>query len=198
MTMPTTAANPREHFRELRRSLDSDTQSRHAEQLAQTLVDHPVIANASRIACYLPYDGEIDPSAIIEACWRRQQSVFLPVIAPRENSLDFAAYTPDTPLVPNRFGIDEPDCTVMDRVDAAQMDVILLPVVAFDDEGNRMGMGGGFYDRSLAFTRDLEPGEPPALIGLAHEVQRSEGLVSKNWDIPLGAIATETELRLFD
>ena len=91
----------------------------------------------------------------------------------------------------NRFGIQEPACSPRHWVRAWQLDLILLPLVAFDESGNRLGMGGGFYDRSLAYRQSRTHSRRPRLIGLAHELQRVEQLATNSWDIPLDMIATE-------
>jgi len=181
----------RRHYRALRRSLDHDTQQLNALRLAQRLGKTRLLRNAGRIACYLANDGEIATDHIIEAAWARGQQVYLPVLSPLKNSLYFAPYRPDSRLRRNRFGIDEPACPQRHWLKAQQLDLVLLPLVAFDDAGNRLGMGGGFYDRTLTFMRHRSHRLRPFLVGLAHEIQRSEQLQASSWDIPLGAIATE-------
>ena len=74
------------------------------------------------------------------------------------------------------------------------MDLLFLPLVAFDTHGNRMGMGGGFYDRSLAFLQQKNGLKKPVLAGLAHEIQKVEQLLTQNWDIPLDFVITEKQL----
>ena len=73
------------------------------------------------------------------------------------------------------------------------MDIIFVPLVAFDRNGNRLGMGGGFYDRALAFTQNSTNLSRPLLLGLAHHFQEVERLTSKKWDIPLNGILTDQE-----
>ncbi len=133
----------------------------------------------------------------MQAAWSRGQAIYLPVLSPLKNSLYFAPFTPDSQLSRNRFGICEPDCSPAQWLRAQQLDVILLPLVAFDDAGNRLGMGGGFYDRTLAFLQHRQHRRKPALIGLAHEIQHSERLATESWDIPLDAIATEQRFLVF-
>ena len=187
----------RQDYRHLRRQLSASEQQSHSRSMSALLNRNKVIRNASRIACYLSNDGEIAPGGIAEAGWERRQSIYLPVLSPLNNSLYFAPWKPDSRFQLNRFGIAEPECSPREWLSARQLDVILLPLVAFDLEGNRLGMGGGFYDRTLAFLRHRKYHRKPALIGLAHEIQRADSLSPSAWDIPLDAIATEQRLLFF-
>ncbi len=188
----------RQQKRQQRRALGSAQQRQHGRQLARLLARQHALRNASRIAAYLPNDGEIDTTDFIQRAWQRSQQVFLPVLSPLRHGLFFAPYWPHSPLVANRFGIAEPDCSPCRWLRAAQLDIILLPLVAFDEHGNRLGMGGGFYDRTLAFRRHRQHRRKPLLIGLAHECQASEDIISQSWDVPLDAIATEQRFMRFN
>ena len=186
-------SNPlRQQIREQRRQLSAGQQSQHAEQLSQRIVQQAVFINSQHIAAYLSNDGEIDPAGIIEQAWNLGKKVYLPVLSAHENSLLFAPYEKDSPMCKNQFGIDEPDSLPEHWLKAEHMDLILLPLVAFDEQGNRMGMGGGFYDRSLSSIRTQN--KNTQLIGLAHEIQKVAQLEAQSWDIPLDAIATENML----
>ncbi|MDH5613092.1 MAG: 5-formyltetrahydrofolate cyclo-ligase [Gammaproteobacteria bacterium] len=191
-TTPTTANLLRQQKREQRRQLSSSQQIQHAKRLAERLLNHNAFNHSQRIAAYLANDGEIDPVYIIEQAWNLGKQIYLPVLSAHENSLLFAPYEKDSLLCRNQFGIDEPDCLPEHWLKAEHMDLILLPLVAFDEKGNRMGMGGGFYDRSLANIR--RPQQLTQLIGLAHEIQKTDQMVIQSWDIPLHVIATEDRL----
>ncbi|MBW8054027.1 MAG: 5-formyltetrahydrofolate cyclo-ligase [Nitrospira sp.] len=116
---------------------------------------------------------------------------YLPVLSRvRGDALWFAPAAPGTVLVANHFGILEPAVGRRDLVRAQKLDLILLPLVGFDPRGNRLGMGAGFYDRTLAILRHRKHWRKPHLIGLAHELQRVDQLASDLWDIPLQAIVT--------
>lgn len=181
----------RQQKREQRRRLNPSQQAKHAQQLAERLLIHSAFIDSQHIAAYLSNDGEIDPVHIIEQAWKLGKQVYLPVLSAHENSLLFAPFEKDSPMCRNQFGIDEPDCLPEHWLKAEHMDLILLPLVAFDAQGNRMGMGGGFYDRSLANIRQQE--KSTQLIGLAHETQKTGQLDMQSWDIPLHAIATESD-----
>ncbi len=179
----------RQQKREQRRQLSGSQQAQHAEQLSKHLLKQQTFINSRHIAAYLANDGEIDPAHLIEQAWNLGKQVYLPVLSDHENSLLFAPFEKNSPMCRNQFGIDEPDCLPEHWLKAEHMDLILLPLVAFDEQGNRMGMGGGFYDRSLENIH--QQGKKTQLIGLAHEIQKADQLEVQSWDIPLHAIATE-------
>lgn len=184
----------RRELRKRRRHLTAQQQRDAARRLCHNLRQLPEIRRAHRVALYLPNDGEIDPRDLMPWLMARRARVYLPVLKPlTHNALWFVHYHAGTPMVTNRFGIPEP-CTRHGahrarRCPAWALDVILLPLVGFDETGQRMGMGGGFYDRTLAFTRGSGP--RPRLIGLAHDCQRVERLPAAPWDVPLDAIVSD-------
>lgn len=150
---------------------------------------------ARHIAVYLPNDGEIDPAFFMVLAQQLGKTCYLPVLHPiLTNRLWFSRYTTRTPMHHNRFGIPEPHRPkVNDRRAPWAMDVVLLPLVGFDANGGRLGMGGGFYDRTFAYTRH-HCGPRPRLIGLAHALQEVERLPVASWDIPLEAVVTDAGL----
>jgi 5-formyltetrahydrofolate cyclo-ligase len=181
-------------LRSRRRALTPRQQTLAAHQLLQQLKRQPLFLRSQRLAFYLPSDGEIDPRPLIREAWRRGKQCYLPVLAPdKSNRLWFVRYTPTTRLFKNRFGIPEPRLQTQQRLAAQHLDVVFLPLVGFDRQGGRMGMGGGFYDRSLAFKQTASR-HSPYLVGLAHHGQQVEQLHLAHWDIPLCAIATDHEI----
>ena len=187
----------RRELRRRRRALTPLQQRQAARQLGQRLRRLPEVQRARRVALYLPSDGEIDPTGLLPWFRRRGARVHLPVLKPlSHNALWFVHYHTGTPMTANRFGIPEPETRHgahrARRRPAWALDLILLPLVGFDDDGQRMGMGGGFYDRTLAFTR--RPGPRPRLIGLAHDCQRVERLPVAPWDVPLDAIVSDARV----
>ena len=184
----------RKSIRQQRRQLSDQSQQQHALLAAELVSKQAAFRNAGRIACYLAEDGELDPGYIIEKAWQLKKQVYLPILPPTGKSLFFAPFNPDTPLKPNRFGIYEPDLHPSSWVRARQLNLVLLPLVAFDANGNRLGMGGGYYDRSLSFMHHRQHWHSPRLIGLAHELQKVDQLSCESWDIPLNMIVTETSI----
>jgi 5-formyltetrahydrofolate cyclo-ligase len=187
----------RQALRQRRRSLSPCQRKQADRALCHRLRQLPELNRARRVALYLPNDGEIDPRPLIPWLTRRGVRVYLPVLKPlSDNTLWFVHYHPGTPMRRNRFGIPEPQTRHgahrARRQATWALDLILLPLVGFDDQGQRMGMGGGFYDRSLAFTR--RPGPRPTLIGLAHDCQRVDRLPAAPWDVPLDAIVSDSRV----
>ncbi|HEX7045434.1 MAG TPA: 5-formyltetrahydrofolate cyclo-ligase [Burkholderiales bacterium] len=188
----TPKAELRKTMRARRASLAPALQRAAAKRVLAQLVRTPEFRASRRIACYLPDDGEIDTRPLIERIWRAGKEAYLPVLAwaPRRR-LWFARFTPGTELVRNRLGIPEPHVAPRERVPAARLDLILLPLVAFDPSGNRLGRGAGFYDRSLAFLRGRRFLRRPHLLGLAHEFQRVPAVPADPWDVVLDGVVTD-------
>jgi 5-formyltetrahydrofolate cyclo-ligase len=144
---------------------------------------------------YLAVAGEVDCQAILERAVAAGREVYLPVLS--GPALRFARYRPGDPLISNRFGIDEPAVDRLKLLSGRYLDVVLTPLVAFDLQGNRLGMGGGFYDRSFAFLRWRDAWRRPRLIGLAHHFQLVDKLRSQPWDVPLHSVITNTRVYVF-
>lgn len=187
------AADIRQLKRRQRQSLSPQIQQQHSRSLCQNIAKEKSYKNSQHIAVYLANDGEIDPALLIEHALFLRKTIYLPVLSPLKNSLYFAPYTAGDHLKLNRFSIPEPVCHPSDWKTASQLDLLLLPLVAFDDQGNRMGMGGGFYDRTLAYLRHRQHWRKPVLMGLAHEIQKVDRLDAQSWDIPLSVIVTEKQ-----
>ena len=188
----------RQQLRAQRRALDEVEQSHLSQCAVQQLVRHRVFRAARHIACYLPNDGEVDLTPLIDQAWAMGKTVYLPVLSSlRHNHLHFLPYKPDDELVRNRFGIPEPVNRSRRVVDVKRLDLVLMPLVGFDPKGNRLGMGGGFYDRSFAFLRRRQRWFKPGLLGVAYDFQEVKTLGSNDWDVPLNGVATETGVRLF-
>lgn len=184
----------RQQMRRQRRALTSQQQAQAAFRLCKHLQRHPHLRKAKHVAAYLPNDGELDPQPLIRWCWQQGKTVYLPVLHPlSHNRLWFVRYTPKSCLVANQYGIPEPKAPYRFLRAAQKLDAVLLPLVAFDPEGGRLGMGGGYYDRTFSFI--LRSGcTRPHLIGLAHELQKVDKLPVASWDVPLAGIATDRTL----
>lgn len=188
----------RRQLRERRKALSLAQQQQHAKAASQALLRSAWLQRPKRIALFLAQDGELATQDLIKTLWQRHHQVYLPVIEPKTGYLTFARYTPDTRLIPNRFKINEPVIQrAPDLVKAPQLDLIVMPLVGFDLEGRRLGMGGGFYDKTLAFKLK-QPKRKPRLIGWAHACQQVKGLNFQPWDVPLDALVTENGLYKFN
>lgn len=190
-TLSTQRQQIRQTIRQARRQLTPEQQKIAAEQAKLNALQHPKIAQAKNIALFLSFDGEINTQPLIDALWQQNKQIYLPVLHPfSAHHLLFLHYHPDSQLVKNRFNITEPPLDVRDVLPPEQLDVMLIPLVAFDSQGQRLGMGGGFYDRTLANWQ--KSGFYP--IGLAHDCQHVEQLPVAHWDIPLPEIITPKKI----
>ncbi|MFJ5430515.1 5-formyltetrahydrofolate cyclo-ligase [Pectobacterium actinidiae] len=179
----------RQAVRQQRRLLTPEQQSRFAQQACDRVMVHPKIIRADSVAVFLSFDGELETSPLIQQLWQQEKRVYLPVLHPfRTGHLLFLRYAPDTELVRNRLKIMEPHLDVRQVLPLPQLDILLTPLVAFDRQGQRLGMGGGFYDRTLQYRNLMSRGPYP--IGLAHDCQMVDALPVESWDIPLPEIIT--------
>lgn len=186
-------SDQRKQLRALRRALTDSERLERSAALCSRLARQPVFRTSKRIAVYLPTDGEVETAALIELAWHMGKQVYLPVLVPyRGNRLWFARYEPGTRLVNNRFGIAEPAHVHRQRIAPHALDLVLAPLVGFDLNGHRLGMGGGFYDRSFAYLQHRKYWRRPHLIGLAYDFQQLARLPSQPWDVPLAAVATDS------
>jgi len=185
----------RRELRAARRSLTAAEQRLHARRLARRLGRHPAFLKARRLAAYWPADGEIDPLALLRLARGRRKGCHLPVLRSHPaKKLWFVDYRPGEPLIKNAYGIPEPRLRNRRIKLPWALDLLLMPLVGFDERCNRVGMGGGWYDRTLAYLRQRTRWRRPLLIGVAHECQRVEGLEIKPWDVPLDLVATEERI----
>jgi 5-formyltetrahydrofolate cyclo-ligase len=182
----------RRQVRERRRALSSHERSHLSAQLAANITRSSLFRNSRTLALYLPNDGEVDLSAVAQTAWSMGKQCFLPVLSPLyHNRLWFAPYTPESTLELNRFGIPEPALNWPAMRYVWSLDLLLMPLVAFDLQGNRLGMGGGFYDRTLAYLARRNQWRKPHLVGTAFELQRFDALPNEPWDVPLEGVITE-------
>ena len=179
-----------------RREIPKIKQQLHAAAIIEQLLNSRLYHDSQYIALYLSTDGEVDISALIEQLFTDNKKVYLPVISPTRNGImHFAAYQRETILEKNCFAILEPAYEERHLIPIEQLDLILAPLVCFDEFGNRMGMGGGYYDRALQHLKNREI--KTQFFGIAHELQKVELLETHEWDIPLHGIITEKRLSYF-
>ena len=175
----------RQQIRKTRANLTALQQQQAEDSITQQALALIEERNAQHIALYLSFDGEISTDKLIKILWAQGKQVYLPVLHPfNPNHLLFLRYLPDTPMLKNKFGIWEPKLNVQSVLPLEGLDILFTPLVAFDKQGNRLGMGGGFYDRTLQNWRNSSfiP------VGLAHQCQQVEQLPTEAWDVPLHQI----------
>jgi 5-formyltetrahydrofolate cyclo-ligase len=158
-----------------------------AEAIANALLAHPRFPASGNVAGYWAMNGEV-PLHVLQMRLSAAHTWCLPCIQP-DQSLRFAPWRPGDPLVSNRFGIPEPDWAPSSQLEAGDMAVVLLPLLGYTRAGQRLGMGGGYYDRSLAFRQQAPA--PPWLVGAGYSFQQLDSLPEAPWDVRLDAVATE-------
>lgn len=179
-------------LRHHRRALSPAEQRQAAHGLYRQLAQNPLFRRARHVSLYLPMDGEIDPRLLIRAAQKRGKTTYLPVLSawPRTKMV-FQRVRPGEKFRPNRFRIPEPCINSKRQRKIWTLDLVLMPLVGFDAEGGRLGMGGGFYDRSLAYLARRKTWRKPVLLGLAHECQKVGKLAVASWDVPLMGTVTD-------
>ena len=166
-----------------------------AGSCAQLACVLPALQRARCIAAYIAHRGEMPCEPIIEWALGRGADVLLPVVTGRR--MRFSPFHPGAALIPNRWGILEPENQPGRQVSARRPNVVLAPLVAFDSAGNRLGQGGGYYDRAFAFRNTSRNWRRPLLVGLAYEFQQVGKLKAKPTDVPLDAVITEKRIHEF-
>ena len=161
--------------------------------VARRVLDLPVVAAATRIAAYRAVRGELDADAGVQWAWNAGRRVYLPVTVPPRH-MTFARWRQGDQFAKSRFGIDEP-LPAARRVATTRLDVVLVPLVAFDRHGHRLGQGAGYYDATFSFRLRARRTRP-VLVGLAHAFQEVAHIDEREWDVPLDLVVTEH--RVFD
>jgi len=178
----------RQQNRRLRAALDSAALAAAAAALAARVTALPEFAAAKRIAAYAAINGEISLDRVIERALADGKNVYLPNLD--RESLRFSPYFHGQKMRVNRFRLLEPDVGDDEMLPPEDLDLVLAPLVVFDAECNRIGMGGGYYDRSFAFRKDPAR-TTPVLIGVAHELQKVAHIEPEPWDVRLDKIVTD-------
>ena len=193
ITQEPSRQNIRKLMRERRNSLSENEQKLAGLHLCDQI--KKFIKPNDIVALYLDNDGEVSTSPTISYLQEHKIKTLLPVMHSfNKGYLNFQTYlsTDKTAMVKNHFDILEPKLNAQQTYSLSQIDYIFMPLVAFDKQGNRLGMGGGFYDKTLSKIAELE--FSPKLIGLSHDCQQVDALPYQDWDIPLDLIITPTKI----
>lgn len=142
------------------------------------------------VAGYWPFREEADPRPLMQVLAAKSHPLVLPRIARRSAPLEFRRWIEGDPMRPNAFGIAEPLATA----EIVTPSIVLVPLLAFDAAGYRLGYGGGYYDRTLALLRAARK---VIAVGFAYAGQEVPGVPRREHDEPLDAIVTEKGLRKF-
>ena len=177
----------RQQLRHQRRSLSVHQQQQAAKKICQQILKLKAFKQAQRIAFYQAADGELNPRYVLKLALAYGKHCYLPVLRrfPKQE-LAFVRVSKHSRLCKHRFGFKEPK--QRPRLFIYQLDMICMPLVGFDNQGQRLGMGGGFYDKSLAHYQQ----KAVFKLGLAHDCQQVKRVPSASWDIALNGILTPT------
>jgi len=178
----------RQRNRKLRAELEVKQLEVAADALAERILSLNEYRQAQHIAAYFAVNGEIGLTSLIDHALSQGKAVYLPNLD--QQALRFSPYFHGQKMRTNKFRLPEPDVDESEMLAPAELDLVLAPLVVFDENRNRIGMGGGFYDRSFAFRKNPEP-KRPVLIGVAHELQKVERIVPQDWDVRLDMIVTD-------
>lgn len=176
-----------------RRSISQKEREHFDYCIHQNLIKSGVLLRSNRIAGYFSNNGEPAVDLLMQICGERNLAFYLPVINKR--ILRFCLYKWGDDLQNNVFNIPQP--ANQHSLPSQFLSTILMPLVGFDSQGNRLGMGGGYYDRSLSFTLASSCKKKPLLIGIAYSCQQVKNIIRQNWDVSLDAVITEKGLTCF-
>jgi 5-formyltetrahydrofolate cyclo-ligase len=177
-------AQIRQAMRKRRHVVGVNERQAAAEAAASILVCHPLFTESAHIACYFPVAEEFDSVPIIQAIWQAGKTCYLPLVLKPKKELGFAVYQENQSLNPNCYQV----------VPASQLDLVILPLIAFDVLGYRLGSGGGYYDATFSSSSSSAK---PSLLGLGYQLQEVPKLPHDTWDIPLAGVLTEQKIVLF-
>lgn len=178
-----------------RATISVEERASAAQAALDLFISSSLFSTSQHIACYFAQDKEFDCALLIKTIWYTNKKCYLPVLSShQENSLEFVSYHENDSLHFNRYKILEPNKE--ERVSPLELDLVLLPLVGFDLNGHRLGMGGGYYDKTFSFLREKEI-KKPYLLGLAYELQQVSVLSNDPWDVRLNGVLTEKNIYYF-
>jgi 5-formyltetrahydrofolate cyclo-ligase len=171
-----------------RRALPASERELASLVICDYLIATPWFRQATAIGCYLALEDEVSTWSLIDCAWRRKKRIFVPIVG-NNRRMQFVEFNKDSRLQQNRYGLQEPADGRPIR--PMNLDLVIAPLVAFDDRGNRIGMGGGFYDCTFSFTRHRKIPFRPRLIGVAFACQQTQCIAANPWDVTLQEVLTE-------
>jgi 5-formyltetrahydrofolate cyclo-ligase len=176
-------------MRATRRALSADERAAAAAAVAANLARLGLPIPGTRVGAYMPMDGELDPAPALDLARDRGCEIFVPVITRfSRRRMRFSQLDGTAPMRTNCWGIPEPR---LPGIHGRWLELALVPCVAFDPAGERLGMGAGFYDRHFAFLGKRSAWRRPRLLGLAYDFQCVAHIDVRPWDVPLWGVVTE-------
>lgn len=195
---PLDKAALRRELRARRKAITSADRLAAGKSLVRLALRHRLLVSGRRIGLYMPANHEIDVKPLLDRARALRVECFLPVVpAIGRKRMWFSHLGKRSHWTANRYGIPENHHPLAKRVRAHGLDILFMPLLGFDARGFRLGMGGGYYDASLAYLRRFRIWRRPRVIGVAYSAQEIACLPEESWDIPLDAVLTEREYRRF-
>lgn len=189
----------RQHLRHQRKHYSPTLQQQAALQITRHVAQLPQFNTSQTLAGYIAYQGEVDVAAIFKLGWQQHKKCYLPVIHTESApALRFVNYQLGDTLHPNRYHVLEPEYRVEKTISPTHLDLVLVPLLGFDQFGNRLGSGQGYYDRSFAFLSQMSRPAKPFLLGVAYSWQQVNEISCDEWDVKLDGVVTEKEVFLFN
>ncbi len=178
----------RRKYRQVRSELTTANRNEASARICDTVIRAGYFRRSRNIGCYLPTDDEVDTWPIIARAFSMGKQISAPVLR-KNGTMRFRELNAETALSRNYFGLLEPQ--EGDFIDPHCLDIVITPLVAFDSSLNRIGMGGGYFDRCFSFLKGRKIWLHPKLIGVAFDCQRVNSLSPNPWDIGLFRVVTE-------
>lgn len=188
INQPSNLSDLRHAIRTQRSLLSLEIQHDAAAKVATILCNLPIFKTSKYIAIYHAFNNEIETQLLIKNIWHEQKKCYLPVI--KNKQMFFIQYKKNDQLIKNKFGIFEPPFDIKKIIKPNKLDLVIVPIVGFDEKNNRLGTGGGYYDKTFAFKKS-QKNIKPYLIGIAYELQKLPFLLTNAWDVPMNMIVTE-------
>ena len=178
----------RDSYRQKRIAIPSDDRAILHKEINRVLLTNATLKRCKTIAAYLNLPSEVNLSEFIRKAQKRGQSVCVPVVDATKRVMEFR----DLPVDFERQDRNEEDLVLLTQKKRSvnELDCALIPLLVFDSHGNRIGMGGGYYDKFFENSKTR-----PLLIGIAYELQKAEKIIPQEWDVRMDMIATEQGLR---
>lgn len=197
MMTDTSPALLRQNIRQYLTALNQSEREHLTDYAIKRFTGTAEFRRCRHIGLFYPVRHELNLLPLIDICWAMNKQVYLPsLLAKPFQKMIFHPFTANTSLKLNRFSIPEPDMAVRHRVNLRQMDIVITPLLAFGHQGERLGMGGGFYDRTFAYLNRHSQYSRPRLWAIALNAQQSD-LQANPWDVPLQAVVTESTIHRF-
>jgi 5-formyltetrahydrofolate cyclo-ligase len=162
-----------------------------ARRVCSRLARTPWFRRSRTLSAYWPVGGELDLRPLIDLALRLGKRVYLPIVDFPARRLHFARFRDGDSLRVSGYGLSEPHGSAPQRIDPWRLDLVLLPLVGFDSHGTRLGMGGGYYDRTFGGIDTRTSWRRPRLVGVAYELQHVGRLERATWDVPIDAVVTD-------